>query len=387
MILTFMAFSIFPLYLLKSGGFQLVDVIIIVLSLIIIKSLDTIEISFGIYLIGPFIPYLFWVIVINSFAFMTSASGGGYIIASIQVLYCFFILVLFAVGFRRILVSRNAANFFYISLVAACITPWLLKQRTETLRGTLSFNNPNQLAYFSILILFMLILVNCITGLQDKKNHFQIISSILIISLTNIFVILSASRAGLISIVLLNIYYIYLIVRNNVGLLLFLIFSIISLSAFFSASMLNNIDAYIPHSSLDVFTKRLATKPILAVDDIYNRSIEQIKPSSDLMLVFGHGGWERPNQIDISDMYTKEVHNSILGILSNYGVVGMILFLIGWVLFIIRLGPYPYKSVLLLPIFIYNMSHYGLRFRLLWMALALLAASSFFNLNKNKQLN
>jgi hypothetical protein len=41
----------------------------------------------------------------------------------------------------------------YFAILMGCLTPWLLKTSSPLARWSLSFNNPNQLGYYSILIL------------------------------------------------------------------------------------------------------------------------------------------------------------------------------------------------------------------------------------------
>jgi O-antigen ligase len=80
--------------------------------------------------------------------------------------------------------------------------------------------------------------------------------------------------------------------------------------------------------------------------------------------------WRWDENVPIDYAGDKEVHNTLLEILNSYGVIGLCLFLSGCIVQVVRSRFRTGDWVLFLPIFLYNMSHNGFRFRLMWVALA-----------------
>lgn len=380
-IISLIIFGTLPLYFFQSGGFQHVDVLIILLSAIILTSLNNNEIKLGIYLVGPFIPYIGWTVIVNSYSSMIFISKTQYLLSSIQILYVFYLMFLFSITFYRILMINKGTFFVYMFLATSCITPWLLYSKEESMRQTLSFNNPNQLGYFSILILFILMLINHISDSRGIKTKIQSIANVAILSSTNVFAILSASRATLASIAILDAYFVFVIFRRHSNFLksIITLFLVITGLFIFITAKETSFEAYLNEGPME----RLSKKKFIDMSDLAHRSIGQMSFESDLQMIFGQGGgrW-KADMVPIEDMYRAEVHNSVLGIMNNYGVIGIMLLAGGTISFVIRLGSFPQKWILILPILVYNMSHYGLRFRLLWIALALFAVVAIIHCDK-----
>ncbi len=89
-----------------------------------------------------------------------------------------------------------------------------------------------------------------------------------------------------------------------------------------------------------------------------------------LLLGAGEGGMSRFD--DTAYVKSMEIHSSAGTILFSYGIVGSILFLV----FLWRLirGARARLAIMLLPPLLYTGAHQGLRFTMLWIALAVFAA-------------
>ncbi|MDN3510657.1 MAG: hypothetical protein NG784_05050 [Candidatus Jettenia sp.] len=378
-ILTILSFAMLPLYLFSSGGFQLVDVMIVLLSLAIFMAINTNEVQVGSYLISPFIPFISWSIIINSYYSMYSISEGGYFLSTVQLIFGFYILFLFSIVFNRVLSDPRGVKYLYWSLLAACITPWLLEANRGSIRNALSFNNPNQLAYYSILILSMLLLINSVDAEIRNKGKMRWILTIAILIFSNIFVIMSASRAGFVIVILLDIYFFYTLLRRHTKLFLFLVFMIVPLLmiAVQSKVILNkkssNDMAEVNH--IQTINKRFNKNDI--IESLSKRAFGHIEDKNDFSIIFGGGANKGHLGVaKVESMLMLEAHNMIMEIFDSYGIIGVVLFLGGSVFFVVRLGSFPYKWFFFSTLLLYNISHNGIRFRCMWVAIALISVAA-----------
>lgn len=374
-ILLIIIFATIPLYFFESGGFQFVDLIIILLSLVTFMSLDKDEVYTGIYASAPFIPYFSWCTIIESYYVIESISYKKHILNIILLIYTFYLLFFFPIVFKRILILHNGKLFIYGCLLVSCVTPWLFRSGGEEFRNALSFQNPNQLAYFSIIILFLLIILNNMINHKERLEQnsiktmlYHYLSNIVIVSFVNIFVFKSISRAGIISVALLDIYLIFIIFKKHI---MFAFFIVVPFLFFmFSAFVYLGINVKeLPYNYLENVNKRFSEKNIKT--DIFHRSMDLLKYTNVFSVMCGNSS----SSLDSEEKRalgssSKEVHNTILAVFNSYGVIGGILFLFGSVIFVIRLGRFPYKWLLIIPLLLYNLSHNGIRFRFIWIASA-----------------
>lgn len=378
-VLTIFSFAMLPVYLFSSGGFQLVDVTIVLLSLAIFMAINASEMQVGVYLISPFIPFISWSIIINSYYSMGSISEGGYLLSTVQLIFGFYILFLFSIVFNRILSDPRGVKYLYWSLLAACITPWLIEAKRGSLRNALSFNNPNQLAYYSILILSMLLLINSVDTEIRNKGKMRWILTITILIFSNIFVIISASRAGFVIVALLDIYFFYTLLRRHTKLFLFLVFMIVSI---LMVAMQNKIVMNKKSSNdmteanhMQTIHKRFTKNDV--IESLSKRAFGHIEDKNDLSIILGGGASKgHLGVVKVDSMLMLEAHNMIMEIFDSYGIVGVVLFLGGSVFFIVRLGSFPYKWFFFIVLLLYNISHNGIRFRCMWVAIALISVAA-----------
>jgi O-antigen ligase len=238
------------------------------------------------------------------------------------------------------------------------------EQLSLYVRNAFSFNNPNQLAYFAVLIYSMMLIVrsqlSCyIYHKMTKKMIFVL--SILIFVLAHFFVLYSASRSGIVSILFLDLF----------GLLWHMgktVFSVIAVLIFCSLALsivkLPEIDYY----NIMVLKKIERTDINESLSKrIEGRFFENIK--SDWALIYGSGK-------TVPSSRQWEVHNGFVDIFLSYGLVGLLLFL-GFIWNLaarffkyLSIRENIYYITALLPVFLYNVAHNGFRFRLFWVFLA-----------------
>ena len=368
-----LAFGMLPLYVFPSGAFQPVDIIVIFLSSFVFINISKQDLQIGVSLVGPFIPFIVLATAINSYYTMVSVSGAGYLLSTIQIIYTFYLLFLFSIVFLRILSLHKGMLYMYFCLLIAVLTPLLFNKTSDEIREIYSFNNPNQLGYYALLTLTMLIILNKFARNSEYIGFrsFYIWFNVLIFSLSNVFAVLSLSRACLIGVGLLDLYILFkLFIRypfHTVSLFILTVITFIVLD--YISPALN----YNP--ALDVIN-RFSQKKV-TISDLRRRSLGQFK-INNFTALFGSGGrYFYLGDKNLSDLHKGEIHNTILFLFNNYGLFGLIFFLVGAMFFIRRLGHFPLKWYLFLPFVIYNLSHYGLRFRYFWVTIAFLAAASY----------
>ncbi len=378
-VLLALSFPLLPFYPFASGAFQPVDIFIVIFTAYIFFSITYDELFKSLQIITPFLPFLCWVILLNSYYVIISAHLASYLLATIQLVYVFVIIAVYQIGFTRIMLHRYGHIYLYCCIMLLAVSPLVLQQLFGTpstdmqSRQTLSFNNPNQLGYFSILILCMLLAYSSLYKESFLlKNRMVQIACFFTILLGNYFCLISVSRAAIIGIIILDFAIILFLFRRRLIFLTLIICLPLILYGFFDLS--EDLPNFFENSF-----RRFANKTFLDRYDIFHRTIEQVNFSDDTSIVFGSG----PRVFDRSGFraidFKGDVHYSIVGILSQYGLFGLSLIAIGFVLFAKRVSFSLLNLAIFISIAIYNMSHYGLRFRLLWIALALLASASSSN--------
>ncbi|MCF6158846.1 MAG: hypothetical protein E3K32_09800 [wastewater metagenome] len=395
--LTIATFATLPLYLFQSGGFQIVDAIIILLSAALFITITYCEVQTGLYLIGPFIPFISWVVIVNSYYATEAISETGYLLSTAQLIFGFYVLFLFSIAFKRILSNLWGISCLYWGLLASCLTPWLMRANSKTLRSALSFNNPNQLAYYSILILSMLLFVNLLNTKTRRKSIVHWILNITIIIICNIFVLVSASRAGTVVVILLDICLLYILLKEYIKLFVSLAVMLVFLSVTLSVVSKHYGAVFTPRSQNTTEIKDTTQMSRIEainyrfsrggnVIEVLGKRVSYIQNDDTFSILFGNGGrkFVRQKEKSIEDLSMREVHNAPVEIYDSYGIVGAVLFLGGSVFFVMRLGTFPSKWLFFITLLLYNISHNGIRFRSMWVAIALV---SIVSLLKKDQLS
>lgn len=377
--LLFFIFATLPLYVLPSGFIQIVDAGIVLLTLFLIITLTRSEYLYSRKILIPFLPFIIWVVVVGLFYQTLDSIDYTYAINAMYFIYVFVVLIIAFVAFHRI--SRHKRKWWWILIILliACATPWLAGSTQTGGRNNLSFNNPNQLGYFGVCIMVITVVLLRYGLFTNQTLGFWQMSLIIAIALIcNAFVYLSASRAAIGSVLLANCYfaiYISQVIharwRYVVWFVIFFISSFLIVMFTTGESSLDLSNVY--SGSLS----RLREKSLLDHSDLKGRALGFFELDNLLELIIGNGGKIGRDTIDL------EVHNALFGILRNYGFIGAALFLLGVFFCIARLGIALKTWVLLLPLMIYNMAHYGLRFRPLWISIGIfLALMNHFEADK-----
>jgi len=246
-----------------------------------------------------------------------------------------------------------------VQVVASFILPPSLSGR-----GLVFFNNPNQLGYFSICILSIYYLLSPISirrgSVKEGVTGFFVIGGCLYLAF------LSLSKAAIVSIVVIFLY------RGWRSPFVWILF-IILMS--FGISHLSEIEL-----AVKVFD-RVSSIGTQSDDNLSGRGYDRIVNHPEYLL---WGAGEGLTKRFVSQIGYYEIHSTWGTLLFSYGLTGLFLFCV-FLYTLVRRAPIS-VFVYLLPLFLYGLTHQGLRFTLFWVALAFaLVCSNHFRRERFKQ--
>lgn len=294
-----------------------------------------------------------------------------YLLNILYILFGFFLFFLFTFLFASLQLSSRATILYFV--VMACLSPIIFGFNNFNFSGrnTLSFNNPNQLGYYAVgIITFALIYLSLYKSAKIKLNNRNLLLILIIAVASNFFSYLSASRASILSIIVGNVTIAYLILssinlKKRIFIIIMSFFIVINATGFFWISGRNFDETKIYEGTFS----RLKTKKLFDIDDFNKRTIGFFAFDDVVVAMIGNGG-------KISENVDFEVHNTVLNILKIYGFIGIFLLFTGVIIYLFILKPNFLSILCLTPLIIYNMAHYGFRFRIFWLCLALFTAAS-----------
>jgi hypothetical protein len=228
-----------------------------------------------------------------------------------------------------------------------------LSFNTERFRQIASFNNPNQLGYWSLLSLCLLW---CIAGKVKIKWYIQAPTVIFLLYTTGV----ALSKSGMISAAFLCV--LHLVKKPR---LLFV-------------AMLALAPAYLMLENTTLVERintRLENIGQQSDDTLETRGYGRIVDYPQyLALGAGEGGVYRfSSEFDT----THEMHSTLGTVLFSYGLVGLTIFAAAiWYLYRVSSDG---RFLYVLPAFLYGFTHQGLRFSFFWLLLSVIAISSSLN--------
>lgn len=370
-------FLLLPLYIFESGGLQFVDVPILFIMLYVLLTIRRTELQMISLPLISFSVFVFWAICLN-LGYYLSDLDPTYIRAAFHIFYVFILFFTFSVLFFRLLDADDARPYIYTGILFSAIVPLLFsKGHIEAglmVRQTFSFNNPNQLALFSLLIPALTLVLNDFFKDVDKSRKEKIIiisTSALVFILSHYYMILSASRGGIVSLLLLDMIALWKMKKK-----LLLVVPVVVLVAF----MISNYEGL---SQLDLsetkFFKRFANYDLNAKLAERTKRVPEI---NDIGMIIGKG--KSKSEYTVVRGKEIEVHNTIVDIIFSYGLIGLSLFSIFSVLLLREIFPVKYHLAVLLTFLPMHISHNLIRFRMGWILLALIYSISLIRGNSPK---
>jgi len=334
----------FPLsmfYIFSSGLPQIADALIVFLTIysLSLGNLKIVggEIWFFFFLIYSIIVNTVWAVYLGKFQLWAPS------------VYFLFNGLAFILYRHFFLTDIDNIKFALRSIILAlCIQLVFVLIFTDSNgRSTGTFNNPNQLAYFSVIFTSMGLFLCSYLNLR-----FLIFLAVLLLGW--VLVLHSLSKAGIGAFLIFS-----MLVLIRLGPL-----KILSLITLFLGVILF-VEVPLTESAFD----RMASIGEDKDDSLAGRGYDRI--FTEIQYVFfgaGEGDYQRHNSL-----WAGEIHSTFGTLLFCYGLVGLLLLsMFIYKTVYVRIGLINFLAYLI-PVFAYSVTHNGLRFTPFWILLALLS--------------
>lgn len=294
--------------------------------------------------------YLVLVACVNAFWFLLLGLNTGFLLSTTFAAFNTVVFVGF-LGFAElspVRVLRWTGTVTALSLVAQGVLAVVRPDLNNGARLTLYFNNPNQLAYYCLGASTIVLLINA--ALPRQMPRLLVVAS----SLASGFVIyMTYSRSALGGFAMLCA--VPFVSRPSLVIAAAIPLAIVG-------SLADN-----PLSEDPLWQRRVEQAGEQRLSDyIEDRGIDRIVDNPEYLLIgSGEGAHERFHPFGL------ELHSSVAGIVFYYGVTGLAAFAL-FILSLVRGLPMSFLAYLA-PTAIYSLFHNGLRFRIFWLLLAVVA--------------
>jgi len=348
---------LFPFYFFPSGTIQISDGLMALLLLFSVfngrmnyRNIDTRSRKYFFYLLI----YICTVNIIVSLSRIGLRDKGipSYFMNSFYIYN--FMVYLFALSLYKLYTNKFISCTLFSILLAVVFQVVLSPFAPDTNeRGSLFFNNPNQLGYYCICSL-------CIILILERKVKISRIWIYVGFVLCSYLAMVSVSKSALGSLVIL--FFIYLSANKLLSIKTILTIIVIGiaipvtlLTTDFGAEFIEKLNSRIED----------ATKPADVTEWEYRGYDRIANHPGYLVLGAGEGAYNR------FDTYIEnhEIHSSIGTIAFCYGIPGTVLFFL-FLFSLIKNMPWAYFAYLV-PVFAYGITHMGLRFTIFWVALSM----------------
>lgn len=238
-------------------------------------------------------------------------------------------------------------------------------------RSTGSFNNPNQLGYFSVSLLSLIYLCY-------RSGYIRYYTAATMFAVALFLSISSLSKAAMVA----NFLVIFIALKppsSSIKSTMFWFviggFALLLLCFLYYLGAFDNF----------LFTQRLQNIASENDSSLEARGYFAFLEGNGFQFVFGLGV-DQTNQIA-----GHEVHSTLGGILNNYGVFGFIVFsfaLLIWALQLWKVYGFSGMFCLTAPVMLYGLTHNGVRFTIFWLlfAASMAMACRVREINPNDQL-
>lgn len=356
---------LFPFYIFPSGLPQPSDIVLALGLLLNIRKAWNSGV-FQITVVKRFSVFLLLVLIINTFytfyLYHDEKLTKTPFFAAIYFLFCYLVFV------NTVMIGYSASKTFLNNIVLACAISLTIQiicipvANITSDRSIMFFNNPNQLAYYALLMMTIFIVVDS----KYRKNKFFLI---LFSVACFYFTLISASRIALPCIALLIIYAAIIsglrLNAKNILLLIFILVAGYYISQKYKVALVEKVD-YVFH--------RIETNSGLSISPIQERGYDRmyLYPAYNF---FGAG--ENANYRWTRAAQQLELHSFFGTLLFCYGILGFILFMRFSYAIIKR---HFWKNLMiLLPIILFNFVDNGERVGILWILLALIFINDLNN--------
>lgn len=340
-----------PFYLFPVGLPQLDDFIVVLLVPTVFVTWNGRLGRQSVSVLRALLLFTAWVVLVNLAWILILANFGK------DLRYPLF-YIFNALTFLLALILHQRHQDSFIRLTLYCVFGSVVFQaaislviRTSSSRGTLFFDNPNQLGYYALL-------AACVIALTQRRMGFGLLKSGVGLTCCGYLALISASRSAVLGVVILAILTMFLNPR------LILIGS-------FAAMVLVLVGGPLADAVETMQTRLNTAHGDDQLSFFEQRGYDRIWTNKEYVLL-GAGEGARVRFQENTIIKHAEIHSSIGTILFSYGLVGLTLFFV----FLGRLvrGAALRSTMVLVPPLVYTIAHQGLRFTMLWVLFALFTA-------------
>lgn len=342
----------FPLYFFSSGSLQLSHIFALTFAGLVLMTRRSQLPNWA----NAYLGLTIYVSFVEVF-YMASNYGSGGVINAAYYFFNFMVLISVYNFFKdRGLKFAGLALAVSISIafIGVVIGGIGLTVDSEGSRSIGTFNNPNQLGYFSVCAGSLAFLLNRINMLGN-------LGAITLIVVSAFLAIVSLSKAAIISQAFLLIFLIFPR-RITSGRILSMM---IGLTSGFYILIYLFLSGYFDKF---IFFNRIVNMQSEADSSLIERGYLAFLDGSFLQIIFGLG------EINVRAIVGHEVHSTIGSAFNNYGLIGFILLmyvLLNWAVKIWNTFGFVALCGVCGPPMLYGITHNGTRFTIFWILIGL----------------
>lgn len=348
----------FPFYFLPAGSAQPSDLFIMAMLGFYILGRNFRIRNEGKEVFNRFLRFCIYLTIVN-FGVFVSLLGERNSGLPWFVLSAFYFYNLLVMGFALSLYRQYGKSFLFTSvyscLLAAALQialSFFLETSSEDIRGAMFFTNPNQLGYYSLCGLAIILVLE--TTIRIPR-----LMVFLAFFLFSYLAIVSVSKAALGSMIIL--FGAYILANKIVSTRNILALVVVGGLGFVGLTQTEFGSNF--QRALDARELNEADRPDEITEWEY-RGYDRISNHPEYLIFgAGEGGYNRFDTF----IENHEIHSSFGTIFFCYGIPGTLLFIF-FVYSILKKLPWFYL-VYSLPLFAYGVTHMGLRFTIFWVAL------------------
>lgn len=363
--LIFLFYSLYfilnPFYLWKSGLPQIADIMLLLLITVYLIS-NKFKISFhrkNLRFLIVSLSFVLWIAIVNLIWTLRIQTTNSFIIPTLFYIYNFIVITIVVALYDQY--NKKIIDITYKAVLVSVIIQMILFIMGGGFSGgrmTASFNNPNQLGYYSLLVLSFLLFISYKLKIRMKWFVLGVLSSM-------ILVFASLSKAAIVSFIGLLFSYFISNKQNkkfkiNLIITIVIIFLLVSVIDYHTNVIKDNL-------LINSVQTRIQGIGSDSDDSLEGRGYDRIFEYPEYW-IFGAGEGEYSR----FENQRMEFHSTLGNIQVSYGLVGSLIF-ISTMLVALRNNRYENWYILIF-LMAYGLTHNGIRNSLLWILLALIGA-------------
>lgn len=344
-----LAIAMLPFYVFSSGGIQPTHIAFLLLTIITI-------LHYGL----PMTNWGWLLLLLSAYSFLIEAIYGAFSIygdPSHLIIPAFFLFnFILSIGVYQV-VLRKGTSVVWVGILAAAIFAVVsvyvsgvdLKELSDSGRSTGTFNNPNQLGYFSACLLSLSYLLY-----QHKSIRFLTLLGLLAASI--FLAAASLSKAAIIA----NFLVLAFALRPKISGYAVTVWLGLAIALLIGMAYL----LITGHFDDFLFYNRIVSMGSEQDSSLEARGYFAFLNGSLLQIIIGMGSSE------VFWIVGHEVHSTFASIMNSYGIVGLALFLAIYVIWgrtLYRAYGFAGMIVIMGPATLYGITHNGTRFSIFWL--------------------